>query len=185
MQRVLVPLAQGFEELEAVTVIDLLRRAGVVVITAGLEQGLVRSARGVQISPDMSLDMALRQSFDMIILPGGQPGATHLAADQRVAATLKSMLADGKRVAAICAAPAVLAACELLRNKKATCFPGALDSYVQAQHIQLTSSAVQVDGLITTSRGPGTAMDFALELIRQLLGESQARTVEHQLMRVA
>jgi len=120
MPRVLVPLAEGFEELEAVTIIDLLRRAGVEVIVAGLEAGPVRASRGTVILPDESLYNVIDQDFDMIVLPGGLPGADHLNNDVRLREKLQEMSESGRYVAAICAAPKVLASAGLLKGKKAT-----------------------------------------------------------------
>ena len=116
MARVLVPLAPGCEELEAVTVIDLLRRAGIEVVTAGLDDLPVRASRGTVLVPDVSLDEALRKKYDMIVLPGGLPGADHLNNDPRIHRVLKRM-ADGKGyIGAICAAPRVLATFTLFGN---------------------------------------------------------------------
>jgi 4-methyl-5(b-hydroxyethyl)-thiazole monophosphate biosynthesis len=127
MSKVLIPLAQGCEELEAVTVADILRRAGINVITAGLEPGAVHTSRGMMLLPDATLDEALGTEFDMIVLPGGMPGAENLKNDARVIALLKSMAAAGKYTTAICAAPMALHAAGLLEGKRATSFPGVLD----------------------------------------------------------
>ncbi len=178
--RVLVPLADGCEELEAVTVIDLLRRAGIEVVCAGLQPGPVRCSRGVVLVPDMTLDAALAQDYAMVVLPGGMPGAAHLKADPRILDVLKRMAADGKYTAAICAAPMVLSEAGLLKGKAATSYPGALDGQPD---IRLSTDSVVRDGTVLTSRGPGTAMDFALALIETLLGEDTRRQVEAPLMR--
>ena len=127
MASVLVPLAQGCEELEAVTVVDLLRRAGIDVVTAGLDEQPVRASRGMVLLPDMTLEQALQRDYDMIVLPGGLPGADHLRDDARVIDLLREMAAAGKYTAAICAAPRVLARAGLLDGKRATSYPGALD----------------------------------------------------------
>ena len=184
MPRVLVPLAEGFEELEAITVTDLLTRAGIEVITASLKTGPVKASRGTTVLPDTDLDSALKQDFDMIVLPGGQPGANNLQGDERILSTLRKMQGDGKYVAAICAAPKALAAAGILDNKKATCFPGSIDT---AQHpeINLTDEIIVVDGNVVTSRGPGTAMDFALALIEKLVGAKTRDEVESALQRPA
>ncbi|RLA02886.1 MAG: DJ-1 family protein, partial [Gammaproteobacteria bacterium] len=107
MARVLVPLAQGCEELEAVTVVDLLRRADIEVVTAGLDEQPVCASRGMVLVPDMTLERALLQDYDMIVLPGGLPGADNLRDDDRIIERLRSMSAAGKYTAAICAAPKV------------------------------------------------------------------------------
>jgi len=182
MASVLVPLAQGCEELEAVTVIDLLRRAGIDVVTAGLDTQPVRASRGVTLLPDMSLDAALQQEFDMIILPGGLPGADHLRDDPRVIDLLKKMAAADRFTAAICAAPRVLAHAGLLDGKRATSFPGALDVDT-IPGLDYQEAAVVRDGKVITSRGPGTAMDFALTLIETLVGREKRDEVEAGLQR--
>ena len=182
MPKVLVPLAQGCEELEAVTIIDLLRRARVDVVTAGLDGEPVRGSRGTVLVPDTTLDDVLTTEFDMVVLPGGLPGADHLAQDPRVIRLLQDHAADGKIVAAICAAPKVLARAGLLDGKQATSFPGVLlDLDVPA--LTVKNEAVVMDGNLVTSRGPGTAMDFALELIELLVGVEIRNEVEAALQR--
>ncbi len=182
MSKVLVPLAEGFEEIEAVTVVDLLRRAGVTVVTAGLQAGPITGSRGVVIVPDRALDAVLDQDFDMIVLPGGLPGAHHLRDDLRVQAILKRHAAAGAYTAAICAAPVALAQAGLLVGKTATSYPGFVEKLTIADFTHSTE-AVVVDGKIVTSRGPGTAMDFALTLIELLCGKAQRDQVEAGLVR--
>jgi 4-methyl-5(b-hydroxyethyl)-thiazole monophosphate biosynthesis len=181
MAKVLIPLAQGCEELEAVTVIDILRRAGIQVITAGLEPGPVRASRGTVLVPDTTLDDALRNDFDMMALPGGMPGAKHLKDDPRVIDLLQKMAAGGKYTAAICAAPMALHAAGLLEGKRATSFPGVLDA-LPGTH-QYSDERVVIDGRIVTSKGPGTVMDFALALVELLAGKPTRDQVESELQR--
>ncbi|MDX8378466.1 MAG: DJ-1/PfpI family protein [Gallionella sp.] len=180
MKTVLVLFATGSEELEAITVVNILRRAGLTVTLAGLEAGNVIGSRGVNILPDTSLDAVQDDDFDLIVLPGGMPGTTHLRADKRVIQLVQKMSQQGKLVAAICAAPSVLACAGLLAGKRATCYPSFLDEF---QNIQLQTSAVVQDSNIITSRGPGTAMDFALTLVERLLGTEKRLTVEAELVR--
>jgi len=179
---VLVPLAQGCEELEAITIIDLLRRAGIEVTSAGLDVGSVTASRGVKIIPDTDLDSALKNNYDMIVLPGGLPGADHLDNDDRIRSVIKRMASDGKYTAAICAAPKVLANAGVLAGKTATSYPGFLDSLALSD-ITLSNEAVVRDGKVITSRGPGTAIDFALELVEILTGEEKRIEVERALVR--
>jgi protein deglycase len=184
MAKVLVPLATGCEELEAVTIIDLLRRAGIEVVTAGLEGApqTVRASRGTLLMPDTSLNHAVMQDYDMVVLPGGQPGTDNLNADPRIHALLERMAKHEKYIAAICAAPKVLASAGLLKGRRVTSFPGALNQ-TQLADVRYEETAVVRDGHILTSRGPGTAMDFALTLIETLAGKAKRDEVEQGLVR--
>lgn len=182
MINVLIPLAQGCEELEAVTLIDLLRRAGVNVVTAGLDDQPVIASRGTRLIPDTSLDKVAQQEFNMVVLPGGLPGADNLNSDPRIHALLKRTAERGNITAAICAAPTVLANAGLLDGKCATGYPGFLDK-LNLPTTTLRDEAVVVDGRIVTSKGPGTAMDFALTLIEILVGKETRNEVENGLQR--
>ncbi len=184
MANVLVPLAQGCEELEAITVVDLLRRAGVDVVTAGLDDQPVRASRGVVLMPDTTLDEALQRDFDMVVLPGGGPGAENLDKDVRIRELLQTMSSSGKYTAAICAAPKVLANAGLLEGKEATSYPGVLDK-MDLAGVVVKDVPVVTDGKVITSRGPGTAMDFTLELIEKLVGTEKRDEVEAALVRPA
>lgn len=180
MTSVLIPIADGTEELEAVTMIDLLRRAGIDVVVASLSGEAVTCSRGTKLVPDCSLPEALASDYDMLALPGGLPGADHLAADQRLTSLIREMDGSGRWLAAICAAPKALARAGVLEGKKATSFPGVLEA---EGHELVTGEAWTRDGNVLTSRGPGTAMDFALELIELLLGAENRQEVEQALQR--
>jgi 4-methyl-5(b-hydroxyethyl)-thiazole monophosphate biosynthesis len=180
MKNALVLFADGSEELEAITVVNILRRAGVSVTLAGLDTGMLRGSRGVMLIPDKTLDAVLNEEFDMIVLPGGQPGTDHLKADARVIELAQRMAQQNKYVSAICAAPSVLATAGLLDGKQATSFPGALNPF---QKVKQQHTAVVEDGKIITSRGPGTAMDFALTLVERLAGHVKRQEVEAGLQR--
>lgn len=180
MHKVLIPLAQGCEELEAVTIIDLLRRAEINVTSAGLDFEPVTASRGTVIIPDTDLDTALQDDYDMVVLPGGLPGADHLENDERIKNILIKMANSEKFTAAICAAPKVLASAGLLKSKKATCYPTVLESN---NDTKITNEAVVIDGKVITSRGPGTAMDFALTLIETLESKEKRNEVEKGLVR--
>lgn len=182
VKKVLVPLAPGCEELEAVTIIDLLRRAGIQVVTASLEEGPVTCSRGTVIVADTTLETIKNEEFDLIVLPGGLPGADHLNQDPRIHELISRTAAANRPVAAICAAPKVLASNGLLNGKKATAYPGSLDA-LDTSAIDLGDAPVVVDENIITSRGPGTAMDFALTLIEILLGKKTRDDVEGSLKR--
>ncbi len=181
MAKVLVPLATGFEELEAITIIDLLRRAKIRVDSAYLTDNPVQASRGTLHLADMSLDTALENEneYDMLVLPGGLPGADNLNQDPRIAKLISNMHSQDKYLGAICAAPKVLADKGLLKDKKATSYPGVLE----AMGFASTGQAVQIDGKIITSRGPGTAIDFALSLIEALVGSNLRNEVADSLVR--
>ena len=178
--RVLIPIADGSEELEAVTLIDLLRRAGLDVTVASLSGEPVTCSRGVTLVPDTSLHEAIQSAYDAVVLPGGLPGADHLAADQRLLDLLISMDQQKALIGAICAAPRVLARAGLLENRQATSFPGVLEHEGLGPGLD---QAVVRDGHVMTSRGPGTAMDFALALIEALAGPEKRSEVETPLQR--
>ncbi|MFP4130925.1 MAG: DJ-1 family glyoxalase III [Thiohalospira sp.] len=191
MSSVLIPLAEGFEELEAITIVDILRRGQVEVTTAGVEPGPVTASRGTILIPDAELDEVLAQTFDLIALPGGLPGANHLRDDERVQRLLRDQATAGRAVAAICAGPKALAAAGLLVGRRVTSFPGALDGVEQPGMVYLEDPVVTdgpvtgVDGTgpVITSRGPGTAMDFALTLLERLEGREVRERVEAALQR--
>lgn len=180
MSRVLVPLAEGFEEIEAVTVVDLLRRAGLEVHTASLDGPQVTGSHGITVLADKALDAAMAEDYEMIVLPGGMPGARHLQDDARVISLLRRYAAEGRFTAAICAAPSVLAHAGLLEERAATSFPGFLNA-ASAPGILLRDDAVVVDGKVVTSRGAGTALEFGLALIELLEGVAARERVRERL----
>ncbi len=175
-----VVLAEGFEEIEAVAPIDVLRRAGVRVTIAGLCAKNVKSSRGVWVQADQLFE-EIKDLPDAVILPGGLPGATNLAGSAGLAAFLKKMNGAGKLIAAICAAPAaVLAPLGILDGKKATCYPGCETDF-SSKTIHSKESVVK-DGNLVTSRGPGTALEFALEIVRELAGAEMAGTLREKML---
>jgi 4-methyl-5(b-hydroxyethyl)-thiazole monophosphate biosynthesis len=183
MPRVLVPLADGFEEIEAVTVIDLLRRAGIEVCTAGLTARTVTGAHAIAIEADAMLESVADQHYDMIVLPGGMPGARHLREDPRISRLVRRQAESGRYTAAICAAPSVLASAGLLEGRTATSYPGFLDP-AAVRDLELSDAPVVVDGPIVTSRSAGTALDFSLQLIELLTSREVRNDVEARLKRV-
>ena len=182
MSHALVPLAQGCEELEAITITDLLVRAGVSVTTCGLDDLPVHASRGTTIIPDTSIDKVMNKTYDLIVLPGGLPGADHLRDNEQLQSLLKKQALDNRYLAAICAAPKALAKAGVLDGKTATSYPGTLES-LDNNAIKISQNAVEIDGKIVTSRGPGTAMDFALTLIELLEGREKRDEVNQQLVR--
>jgi 4-methyl-5(b-hydroxyethyl)-thiazole monophosphate biosynthesis len=178
----LILLAPGCEEMEAVIVIDTLRRGGVRVVAAGLEAGPLTASRGVVLVPDLPLDAVEdAKNFQMLILPGGLPGTKALQADPRVRDLLAAYLNDpAKTVAAICAAPTVLDGFGWLDGREFTCYPGQRGALVSAAGWR--PQEVVEDGNLITSQGPGTSFRFALALLRRLAGEAAAREVARGML---
>jgi len=180
-KKVLIPLAQGCEELEAVTLIDLLVRAEIDVVTASLDNNrTITASRGVQLIAQTALESVLQTPFDLVVLPGGLPGADHLNKDIRLHQFLKEVVISGGYIGAICAAPKVLVSAGLLEGKQATSFPGVIDQH-PAEGMTFLDQPVVVDGQIITSRGPGTAIAFTLTLIEMLVGASKRAEVQASL----
>lgn len=173
-KKALIVLADGFEDIEAVAPIDILNRAGVEVVIAGLENRPIKAAYGITLVPQTSIDQ-VNELFDCVIFPGGRKNAESLAASEKVIQTARNHCDSGKLVAAICAAPShVLAeAAGLLKGKRATGDPGFNDRLSAAGAI-VTNEQVTVDGNIITGRGPGAAMLFALMLTEKLAGKEIA-----------
>jgi protein deglycase len=174
MTRVLVPLAEGFEEIEALTVVDVLRRAEVEVVTAGVGRRQISGKHGIRVIADSVLAEVADQSFEMIVLPGGVPGVPNLADDPTVARIVQAHAENGAWITAICAAPSILNDLGLLEGKRATIHPSWRDRLTAGTY---TEETVVRDGKVVTSRGPGTALPFALTLARLLVGEAKAAEV--------
>jgi protein deglycase len=176
MATALVLLAEGFEEIEAVTIIDVLRRGEVAVTTASLAGKHVKGSHDILIEADALLANVSVDDFDALVLPGG-PAAKILCEDARAQASIKRAAAAGKLVAAVCAAPTALDVAGVLSGKRATVYPG--NQLPSAQYVE---EPVVEDGQIITSRGPGTAMEFALRVVARLSGESVAKTTAERLL---
>ena len=179
MPKVLMPLAQGFEEIEAITIVDILRRAGIEVVIAGLSAGPVTGAHNITVVPDTTIDAIQGDSFDMIALPGGQPGTDNLNADSRIHSILQEFSAKNKLIGALCAAPIVLAAAGVLNGKKATCYPAYSD---RLNGGICENSTVVSDGTIITSQGIGTAIEFALALVARLTSQATADGIARAML---
>ena len=181
MKTVLVPLAKGFEEMEAVTIIDVLRRAQIDVIVASLDhEPLVQGANGIVIETDVSMDNVVIDILDMIILPGGWDGTNVLAENKIVQNALKEMDALGKNIAAICAAPFALHKAGVLKENY-TCYPSA-EEKIRKNGYQGDKAMVIEDGNVMTSRGPGTSLCFALEIVKKLKGEETYQALKEGLL---
>lgn len=176
---VLVPLAEGFEEIEAITIVDVLRRAEIPVVTAGLAGRSVAGAHGVRVEADILLDEAKPEDFAMVALPGGLPGAHHLRDDPRVLRIARSIHQKGGWAAAICAAPVVLNAAGLTAGRRVTSYPGfgeGLDcrAYVEDRVVE--------DDRVLTSRGPGTALEFSYAIVELMAGRAKANALRKGML---
>jgi protein deglycase len=172
MKTVLVTLAPGFEEIETITVVDILRRAGARVTLAATVPGVLEGSRCIKVTPDAMLEAVMENEFDLICLPGGQPGTDNLNNDPRIEELLQKMQSQGKFIAAICAAPTVLQKSGILKDKSMTCHPS-----VQSQFDAYIDERVVIDGKVVTSQSPGTAMEFALKLVELLFGIDRMKKV--------
>ena len=177
--KVVVPLAEGFEEIEFSTIVDILRRAEIDVTVAGLKEGIINGAHGVRVTPDTSLDKIRADDFDVIILPGGNPGFVNLGKSEKVLKLVKEMYDRNKYVTAICGAPSVLAKAGVIQGKRATIFPGMEDTLTGAQY---SGERVVIEDKIITSQGPGTAMEFAIKLVEVLEGKTKADAVATKVL---
>ncbi|QRR98372.1 DJ-1/PfpI family protein [Streptococcus anginosus] len=168
MTKVAVMLANGFEEIEALTVVDVLRRAGILCDMIGFEKA-VTGSHGISVQADKVWAGKL-EDYDLVVLPGGMPGATNLRDDDHLMSALQKMQEEGKWIAAICAAPIALNRAGILKDKQFTCYDGIESDIDSGIYIKQT---VVVDGKVITSRGPATALAFAYELVHQLGGDSE------------
>lgn len=181
MKKACVIVADGSEEVEALTPVDYLRRAGVEVTLAGIRGFQVKGARGITVMANVVLESVSDTLFDALIIPGGMPGAANIAASATAVAMIKRHYAEGKIVAAICAGPAVVlqGACGLLDGKRFTAFPGVEGQVPRGIFV---ADRVVRDGTIITSRGPGTAGEFSVAIIEQLLGRQAAQSVAEAVL---
>jgi len=174
MKKVLIPIAPGFEEIEALTVVDILRRAGAEVIMAGTVEGPVQGRTNIKVLADTQLDAVMDKEFDMIVLPGGKKGTENLKKDARVKKLVEEHFRKGKYTAAICAAPAVLSLAGITKGKTITSHPTVRG---ELRTEKISEERVVVDGNVVTSQGPGTAMEFAFKLVELLFGKEKAAEV--------
>jgi 4-methyl-5(b-hydroxyethyl)-thiazole monophosphate biosynthesis len=179
-KRVLVPIANGTEEIEAVCIVDVLRRAGALVTLASVNGPQITASRGVKLVADQRIADCLNETYDLIVLPGGMPGAEHLRDSKELEVLLKRQQQKGLLYAAICASPAVVfQSYGLLDRRRATCHP----TFVQLlKDTSAVESRVVVDGNCITSRGPGTALEFALKLVELLFSGQKAREISEAML---
>lgn len=179
MSKVTVFIADGTEEVECLTTVDILRRAGIETQLVSITDNLATvSSHDITIVADKTFDEASFDDSDMIFIPGGMPGTTHMSEHEGLAEVIKDFARNGKRVAAVCAGPSVIGRLGLLEGKKATCFPGWEDKLLGAT---CTGEGVVTDGIFTTGRGLGFSIDLALELVKLLEGTELADDIKGRI----
>lgn len=179
-KKVYIFLADGFEDIEGLTVVDLMRRAGITITTVSIKNTKqITTAHSITMLTDQTFAETDFTDADMLVLPGGQPGTTNLGAFAPLTDLLKNFYNNGGRIAAICAAPTVFAQIGLLHGNESNCIPSCMDGLGDAVRLE---DNVVVDGNITTSRGLGTAIDFSLSLISQLLGQEKADQIAESVV---
>ena len=178
---VYVFLADGFEEIEALTVVDVLRRAEIPVKTVSVNKEMVKGAHDISVQADCLIDDVVFEEAEMFVLPGGMPGTKNLEENEKVQMLLKSAVEQGKWVAAICAAPMILGNQGYLKNMKATCFPG-FEEYLKEADV--SDNPLEICGKFITSKGPGTAMDFAFAIVSVLKDENTAQNLREQMQAI-
>ena len=179
MKKVIVFLAEGFEEIEAISIIDILRRAEIAVTTVSIgKEKKIKGAHNILVEADKLFDDVKFTNYDMIVLPGGMPGAKNLNEHEGVKKQLK-VFAENKYIGAICAAPMVLGGMGLLKGKRATCYPGFEPELIEAS---VTHEPVTIDGNIITGKGPAFAISFSLQLIETLVGKAARDDVSNALL---
>lgn len=176
MTKALVFLVPGFEEIETSTIVDVLRRCGVKVTVAGLTMNSVEGAHKMKFLPDITIDKVPINNFDALVLPGGSPGYKNLRKEERIINMIRDFFGSNKLVAAVCASPAVLSDSGVLRGKRCTIYPGMEYELEKGGGIPI-ENAVVVDGNVITSRGPATALAFALKIAEKLVGREVTEKV--------
>ncbi|SHM36470.1 DJ-1 family glyoxalase III [Halanaerobium congolense] len=179
MGKILIPLAEGFEEIEAVTNIDVLRRAGLDVITAGIGSKNIEGDHGIKVEADTVISEIDTADLDAVVLPGGMPGAANLRDSNELRNIIKKLNEENKLCAAVCAAPIVLEAAGILDGKKATSYPG-FDKDMPSCNYQ--EDRVVIDGNLITGRGPGVAVEFAMTLVEYLLDKETKEELQKSML---
>jgi 4-methyl-5(b-hydroxyethyl)-thiazole monophosphate biosynthesis len=179
MSTAVVILSPGFEEIEAITIIDILRRGGVEVTVAGLENGLISGSHNIPVQPDVYYRDIVETEFDMLILPGGQPGTENLKKDTRLLKWVEERSRHKGKIAAICAAPTVLQKAGIAGGLKVTSYPTEKAQFKDSEYLE---DDVVKDKNIITSRGVGTAIEFSLALVSELAGAQKAAEVREKIL---
>ena len=177
MKKILVTLAPGFEEIETITVVNILRRAGARVTLAATVEGVIEGSRGIKIIPDDMLETVIDKEFDLIFLPGGQPGTDNLKNDLRIVKLLQKMQDQGKYISAICATPIILQKAGIFKNRSITFHPS-----VKSKFDAYTYDRVVIDEKLIASQSPGTSMELPLKLVEILFGVDRMKKVNAEVL---
>lgn len=181
-KKVYIFLADGFEDIEGLTVVDLMRRAGIDIETVSIRESReIATSHGIEMKTDRVFKETDFSDADMLVLPGGMPGTKYLAGYKPLTDLLTDFNSKGKKIAAICAAPSVFSGLGFLKNRKATSYPSFME-IIAGDGAKTSEDNVVVDGNITTSRGLGTAVDFALSLISQLENDEKAKEIAESVV---
>lgn len=176
MPKVMIPLAEGFEETETISVADVLRRAGIEVVLTGIPSTIVEGAHGIKVIADKKIDDLDTEKFDALVLPGGNPGYINLGKSKAVMDAITDFEEKGKLIGAICASPSLLAKTGILKERKATIYPGMEKDIPRPRN----GNVVEDDNVVT-SKGPGTALEFALKIVEILEGSGKAEKIKRDL----
>ncbi|MBI5235014.1 MAG: DJ-1/PfpI family protein [Deltaproteobacteria bacterium] len=179
MKKALIPLAPGFEEVEALTVVDILRRAGADVTLAGTISNAITGRNGIKVLADEPLEAVTGKTFDMVVIPGGAQGTENLKRDVNVKKAVERIVASNGFITAICAGPTVLAGIGAIKGRQLTCHPSAREELCAEK---LIDERVVIDGKLITSQSPGSAMEFAFALVEALFGKAKVKEVNKGVM---
>ena len=181
MKRIAILIAEGFEEIEAVTPIDILRRGGIEVIITGVGDNNVTGSHGIKIECDTTIGQINSDDIDGVVIPGGMPGATNISESVEAGRFIESIYQDKKLIAAICASPSiVLSPLKILDGRKSTGHPGSVNGF--SELVEIKTDKVVVDVNVITSRGPGTAADFSFAILEYLVGSEQAESLSSRML---
>lgn len=179
MKKILVLLAPGFEEVEALAPVDILRRAGADVVMASTVEGPVEGRNRIKVLADREIDGVMGEEFDMVVLPGGAAGTENLRKDEKVKRLVEEHYNRKKLITAICAAPTVLSAVGITAGKNVTSHPSVRASLTREK---VSDERVVIDGTVITSQGPGTAMEFAFKLVEVLYGKEKVKEINSTVL---
>ncbi|MHC1748867.1 MAG: DJ-1 family glyoxalase III [Cellulosilyticaceae bacterium] len=177
--KAIIYFAEGYEEVEAIATVDVLRRAKIEVIMVGIDGKIIESSRGIKINMDMEIEQVTYEDVDLLVIPGGMPGVSNLEKNEKVKKSLENFNEEGKLIGAICAAPSLLGKLGILKGKKATCYPG-FEMYLK--DAEYCDEKVVVDANIITAKGAGVSLDFAYSIVEIMKGKELAKELRKAMI---